>query len=87
MSDEEKLEEAALNLKQVGDTSVPVILNIIGNKKSDNSDHTLMLHLVLIWVFHLDKTSTVILFISSIYPVHRPRKCKKWELRGGFYLF
>lgn len=33
MSDEEKLEEAALNLKQVGDTSVPVILNIIGNKK------------------------------------------------------
>ncbi|XP_030001139.1 death ligand signal enhancer [Sphaeramia orbicularis] len=30
LSDEEKLEEAALNLKHVGDTSVPVILNIIG---------------------------------------------------------
>lgn len=31
MSDEEKLEGAAFNLKQVGDASVPVILNIIGN--------------------------------------------------------
>lgn len=31
MSNEEKLAEAAFNLKQVEDTSVPVILNIIGN--------------------------------------------------------
>lgn len=31
LPDEEKLAGAALNLKQVGDTSVPVILNIIGN--------------------------------------------------------
>lgn len=31
MSDEERLGEAALNLRHVGDTSIPVILNIIGN--------------------------------------------------------
>lgn len=31
LSDEEKLAGAALDLKHVGDTSVPVILNIIGN--------------------------------------------------------
>lgn len=31
LTDEEKLAESALNLKHVGDASVPVILNIIGN--------------------------------------------------------
>lgn len=31
LSDEEKLAGAALHLKNVGDISVPVILNIIGN--------------------------------------------------------
>lgn len=38
LSDEERLTEAALNLRQVGDTSVPVILNIIGleSAKRDN---------------------------------------------------
>ncbi|TNM98774.1 hypothetical protein fugu_013338 [Takifugu bimaculatus] len=38
LSNEEKLAGAALNVKQVGDTSVPVILNIIGleNAKSGN---------------------------------------------------
>lgn len=38
VSDDEKLEEAAQNLRHVGDTSVPVILNIIGlkNAKSEN---------------------------------------------------
>lgn len=38
LSDEERLEEAALNLEHVGDTSVPVILNIIGleSAKSEN---------------------------------------------------
>lgn len=38
LSEEEKLNEAAQNLKHVGDTSVPVILNIIGleNAKSEN---------------------------------------------------
>lgn len=38
LSDEERLEEAALNLQHVGDSSVPVILNIIGleSAKSQN---------------------------------------------------
>lgn len=38
LSDEERLTEAALNLRHVGDTSVPVILNIIGleSAKSEN---------------------------------------------------
>ncbi|XP_024139033.1 death ligand signal enhancer isoform X1 [Oryzias melastigma] len=37
-SEEEKLSQAALNLKHVGDTSIPVILNIIGleNTKTKN---------------------------------------------------
>lgn len=40
MSNEEKLAGAAFSLKQVGDTSIPVILNIIGNKKWQQSSHT-----------------------------------------------
>ncbi|XP_070769459.1 death ligand signal enhancer [Enoplosus armatus] len=38
LSDEERLAGAAMNLRHVGDTSVPVILNIIGleNAKSEN---------------------------------------------------
>lgn len=38
LSDEERLSEAAMNLRQVEDTSIPVVLNIIGleNAKSEN---------------------------------------------------
>ncbi|KAI3351763.1 hypothetical protein L3Q82_020597, partial [Scortum barcoo] len=38
LSDEERLSGAAVNLRQVGDTSIPVVLNIIGleNAKSEN---------------------------------------------------
>lgn len=64
MSDEEKLAGAALNLKQVGDTSVPVILNIIGNDKMrqwSRNDVTFSSYssLVLIQVFQLNKTNTL----------------------------
>ncbi|CAN9514975.1 unnamed protein product [Ophioblennius macclurei] len=39
LSDEEKLAAAALNLKHVGDTSVPVILNIIGLESAKNKNY------------------------------------------------
>ncbi|XP_034740051.1 death ligand signal enhancer isoform X2 [Etheostoma cragini] len=39
MSDEERLAGAALNLRHVGETSIPVILNIIGLQSSKNEKH------------------------------------------------
>lgn len=36
LSDEERLAGAELNLRHVGDTSVPVVLNIIGNYSVQN---------------------------------------------------
>ncbi|XP_029972630.1 death ligand signal enhancer [Salarias fasciatus] len=39
LSDEERLTAAALNLKRVGDTSVPVILNIIGLESAKQNNY------------------------------------------------
>lgn len=39
VSEEENLEEAAQNLRDVGDTSVPVILNIIGLQNANNDNY------------------------------------------------
>ncbi|XP_044060737.1 death ligand signal enhancer isoform X2 [Siniperca chuatsi] len=39
MSDEERLTEAAMNLRHVGDTSIPVILNIIGLESVESENN------------------------------------------------
>lgn len=55
LSDEEKLAGAALDLKHVGDTSVPVILNIIGN------DLLTLLHTKLFSHTHSYSTQSILL--------------------------